>query len=56
MDLVQEYYDLVVPYLEKYDYDSDEFKNKYHFTGELGAIYQKEQTIYQAWSDRKSVV
>ena len=50
MDLVQEYYDLVVPYLEKYDYDSDEFKNKYHFTGELGAIYQKEQTIFQVWS------
>ncbi|NLJ93909.1 MAG: type I pullulanase [Clostridiaceae bacterium] len=46
----KEYYDLVVPYLEKYDYDSKEFQEKYHYTGELGALYHKRRTTFRVWS------
>lgn len=31
-------------------YESDEFKKEYLFSGELGAIYSKEKTVFKVWS------
>jgi pullulanase len=31
-------------------YKSDDFVNKYHFSGELGALYSKEKTTFRVWS------
>ncbi|GIM30129.1 hypothetical protein CPJCM30710_27950 [Clostridium polyendosporum] len=31
-------------------YGSDDFKNIYHFSGELGALYSKKKTIFRVWS------
>ncbi len=49
-DQYEQYYQFVLPYLKKYDYDSREFSEKYHFDGELGAIYQVDKTIFRVWS------
>ena len=32
------------------EYDTENFKNKYHYTGSLGALYNKENTEFILWS------
>ena len=32
------------------NFNSKEFNNKYYYDGELGAIYNKEETIFRVWS------
>lgn len=31
-------------------YESDDFKKEYNFSGELGAIYSREKTVFRVWS------
>ncbi len=33
-----------------YDFDSLEFKERCHFDGELGAIYDREKTVFRLWA------
>lgn len=32
------------------NFNSKEFNDKYYYDGELGAIYNKEETIFRVWS------
>ena len=37
-------------------YDSDTFNDKFYYDGELGAIYNKEKTIFRVWSPLSSEI
>ncbi|NLJ71244.1 MAG: type I pullulanase [Clostridiaceae bacterium] len=50
MQSQKDYYSFVNPYLEKYDYDSLEFRHDYHFSGTLGFVYKKNRTVFRVWS------
>ncbi len=50
MQYQKDYYHFVCSFLDKYDYDSLEFRHSYHYSGNLGFLYSKEETIFKVWS------
>lgn len=50
MQSQKDFYNFVNPFLDKYNYDSLEFRREFHYSGNLGFRYKKNSTVFKVWS------